>query len=187
MTASFYDLDFIIEVNQKRLDEYNAALQKVLEQFTHILLIYSALGIFLISLIQHILDTDIKAFLFYAAFTIFFGLLLVSVIYFIRLLSPAKIAYLRPPRFYIDIMQQMEEEHEGDREKVNNLLKGSYIDELEDAISINSQIFRRKRGFCYNAFLFAILAVIPYLICIGYHLAGKNNKNQETELIDRKK
>ncbi len=28
MVSSFYDKDYIIEANQKRLEEYNAALQK---------------------------------------------------------------------------------------------------------------------------------------------------------------
>ncbi len=71
MAISFYDLDYIIEANQKRLEEYNASLQKVMERFTNIILIYSGLGIFLVPLIQHILDADIKTVSFYIFFILF--------------------------------------------------------------------------------------------------------------------
>jgi hypothetical protein len=60
MPVSFYDLDYIVEINLKRLEEYNASLQKVLDRFTNIILIYSGLGIFLVSLIQHLIDADIN-------------------------------------------------------------------------------------------------------------------------------
>jgi hypothetical protein len=187
MPISFYDLDYIIETNQKRLDEYNSSLQKVLGKLTNIILIYSALGIFLISLIQHVLDTDIGASFFYVVFIIFSGLLLISLIYFIRLLLPEKIAYLDPPRkYYNDFMLQMEEKYPEDQEKVDRSLKGSYILELENAISVNSQVFRRKSSYYYNALLFAFLAVIPYLTCIGFHLSRKYDKIQKVELVDRK-
>jgi len=46
MSRSFYELDYIIEISEKRLAEYTALYQKVLERFTNIILIYSALGSF---------------------------------------------------------------------------------------------------------------------------------------------
>ena len=51
---SFYDLDYIIEINEKRIEELSSTYHKVLEKFTNILLIYSAIAIFLVSLIQDI-------------------------------------------------------------------------------------------------------------------------------------
>ena len=47
-TKSFYDLDYIIELNEKRLEQYTSAYQKVLERLTNIILIYSAITIFLV-------------------------------------------------------------------------------------------------------------------------------------------
>jgi hypothetical protein len=60
MALSFYDLDYIIEINQKRLEEYNASLQLVLGRLTNIILIYSGLGIFLVTFIQHAIDGDLN-------------------------------------------------------------------------------------------------------------------------------
>ena len=60
MAKSFYDLDYIIEINEKRLAEYTALYQKVLERLTNIILVYSALGIFLVPLTQHVIAADIK-------------------------------------------------------------------------------------------------------------------------------
>jgi hypothetical protein len=74
---SFFDLDYIVEINQQRLEQYNTNLQKVLERLTNIILVYSALGIFLISLIQDLLDGNIHKFLFYAGFMVFAILLII--------------------------------------------------------------------------------------------------------------
>lgn len=49
---SFYDLDYIIEANEKRLEQYSSAYQKSLDKFTNILIIYSAIAIFLIPIVQ---------------------------------------------------------------------------------------------------------------------------------------
>jgi hypothetical protein len=58
----------------------------------------------------------------------------------------------------------------GNEQVVDDSLKGSYISELENAIEINSRAFRQKASLFYNALLFALLAIVPYIICIAYHL-----------------
>ncbi len=114
MAKSFYDLDYIIEINEKRLAEYTALYQKVLERLTNIILVYSALEI------------------------------------------------------------------------VNDSLKGAYILELENAVGINSRAFRKKNSFFYNALLFALVAIIPYITCLGFHLSKKEDKVQKVEILKGK-
>lgn len=173
MSKSFYDLDYIIEISEKRFAEYTALYQKVLERLTNIILVYSALGIFLVPLTQHALEANIKGVYFYLFFIVFAGLLLISVIYVIRLLLPAEVAYLQSPkRYYYAIKAEMEAINPGDQQTVDNSIKSSYIIELERAIEINNGVFRRKSSFFYNALVFALLAVIPYVVCIGYHLSA---------------
>src|SRR5580704_12982813 len=109
MALSFYNLDYIIEINQRRLEEYNASLQLVLGRLTNIILIYSGLGIFLVTFIQHAIDGDLGTISFYFVFSVFAILLILSLYYFIRLLLPEEIAYLDPPeKYYKDYMAQME-------------------------------------------------------------------------------
>jgi len=51
-SKSFYDLDYIIELNEQRLEQYANALQKNTEKFTTLLMLYSAFCIFLIPVCQ---------------------------------------------------------------------------------------------------------------------------------------
>lgn len=67
-TKSFYNLDYIIEINEKRHEQYTSAYQKVLERFTIIILIYSALTIFLIPLIKELLSHGNRSIYFIISF-----------------------------------------------------------------------------------------------------------------------
>ncbi|HXB06518.1 MAG TPA: hypothetical protein VNW04_05375 [Puia sp.] len=173
MAKSFYELDGIIEMNEKRLAEYTALYQKVFERLTNIILVYSALGIFLIPLTQHVMKADVRGVFFYVSFVAFWVLLIVSLVYFIRLLLPVDIAYLDPPKkYYSDYKTELELLNVGPENVVNDSLKGTYIQELEDAIEINSNAFRTKNSLFYNALIFALLASVPYIICVGWHISG---------------
>ena len=188
MAKSFYDLDYIVEINEKRLEEYTSYYQKILERLTHIILIYSALGIFLIPLIQRIFERNINSIIFYSCLVIFILLFIVSLVFTVRLVLPVDIAYLMPPeKYYKTIRGTMEQIYPGNQNKVDASIKGSYILELEKAISNNETVWVRKSSFHYKALIFALLAVIPYLICVGYHLTKKEDSIQKVELINKKK
>jgi hypothetical protein len=129
------------------------------------------LGIFLIPLIQHVVGKDIKGVMFYIIFVVFAALLLTSLVYFVRLLLPVDIKYLDPPKkYYESYKSQLERLNIGNEEIVNDSLRGTYIFELENAIEINSRAVRQKNSYFYNALLFALLSVVPYIACLGFHL-----------------
>ena len=187
MGKSFYDLDYIIEINEKRLAEYTGLYQKSFERLTNIILIYSALGIFLVPLTQHVIAADITGAWFYVFFSVFAILLIISVVYLIRLLLPVEIAYLEPPkRYYAEYKADLEYLAVENQSIVDDSLKGSYILELEDAIEVNSYAFKQKNFFFYNALLFALLAIIPYIACLGFHLSKKEDKVQKVEILKEK-
>jgi hypothetical protein len=60
--GSFYDLDYIIEINEKRLEQYSGAYQKNVDRFTNILVIYSAFAIFLIPIVQSLFFTELTCY-----------------------------------------------------------------------------------------------------------------------------
>ncbi len=187
MSKSFYDLDYIIEISEKRLAEYTVLYQKVLERLTNIILVYSALGIFLVPLTQHVLTVDIKSIWFYLFFILFVGCLLCSVIYVVRLLLPARVAYLDPPeKYYAIFRDRLEQIYPDEKGTVNDSLKSSYIFDLEEAIRVNRTIFRRKSSFFFNALTFALLAVVPYTVCLGFHLSKKEDRMQKMEVVKEK-
>ena len=187
MGKSFYDLDYIIEINEKRLAEYTALYQKAFDRLTNIILIYSALGIFLVPLTQHVIAADIKGVWFYLVYFAFALLLIISVAYLIRLLLPVAIAVPAPPRkYYGEFKTDLEDLDIGNQEVIDKSLKGAYILELENAIEINGYAVNRKTSFFYNALLFALLAIIPYVACLGFHLSRKDDRVQKVEILDKK-
>lgn len=190
MAKSFYNLDYLIEVSEKRLEEYTASYQKIFDGITNIILIYSILGIFLTAFVRHVIETDISGWMFYICFVLFSISFIISISYFVRLLIPVDAAYLAPPRkYYEKYKPQIEAIYPGasNRQKVDDSLKGSYILEIEAAIRHNVQAFRRKRSFYYNALFFGLLAIAPYVICLGYHLGLKEDDVHKVQLVSSQK
>jgi hypothetical protein len=93
MENSFYDLDYIINLGEKRVDLYLSAYQGVLGRLTNIIIIYSAIGIYLIPIIQDLIDG--ATMVYYMVAAIFLGIIGASVVFTIRLLFPIRVAYLR--------------------------------------------------------------------------------------------
>ena len=54
---------------------------------------------------------------------------------------------------------------------IEDLLKASYIFELEYASAVAYFNCRRKYNFYKKALVCALLSVLPFLICFGYYLA----------------
>lgn len=155
-----------------------------MERLTHIILVYSALAIFLIPLVQDAALVRISNIIFIIFMGAFIILLGVSVIYTAKLILPANVAYLDFPDKYYQHFRADYEKTITDKDRIIALLKGSYIDELQDALLINESIFRRKSSFYYNALIFALLAVIPYLICLSFHVSQKDEKVQKVEIVN---
>ncbi len=183
---SFYELDYIIEVSEQRLDQYTSAYQKVLEKLTHLILIYSAIAIFLIPLIQDTALFKILNPIFIIFLVIFLLLLIISVYFTVRLLIPVEVAYLSFPRRYYEEFRLELEKTNDDKTKIKDLLKGSYIGELQTAIEINERIFRTKSRLFYNAIRFALFSVLPYLVCLSFHISRKEENVQKVQVVNNK-
>lgn len=196
MENSFYDLDYIISLGEKRVDLYLSAYQGVLGRLTNIILIYSAIGIYIIPIIQDLIDG--AKVVYYVAAAIFLGIIITSVIYTIRLLIPIRVAYLEvSDRYSTNLRSQYEkrflssdlskEKEKEAKHMIDNYLKASYIDELSQAQEINQSVFVSKSSFYYRALIYGLTAIIPYVICIGFHLSRKDDKVQKMHLVYQKK
>lgn len=183
-TKSFYDLDYIIELNEKRLEQYTSAYQKVLERLTNIILIYSAITIFLVPIFQDVFLAEIRHWLLYLCFAAFTVLFLISVVFTIRLVIPVEVAYLEMPKRYYEEYRLTYEQTIKNHEEIKTLLKASYINELETALQTNDQVFRKKSSFYYNALMYALLSAVPYLICLGFHVSKRDDKVQKVQIIN---
>jgi len=185
---SFFDLDYIIEINEKRLEGYHAAYQKNLDKFTNLLVIYSALSIFLIPIIKDFIDDSSQHWIYWFFFILFIGLFITSIAFTIRLLIPVEVAYLvEPKRYYSEYLIAYQKQIGNKEDEVNKLLKASYIDELEKAVTNNNKVFKRKGFFYYRAFILGIVAALPYLICLSFHFSKKQENIEKVELINMPK
>jgi hypothetical protein len=109
--------------------------------------------------------------------------LLVSLVFTIRLILPVRVAYLSAPKKYYEEYRFEYEKNYNNQTLIKNLLKASYIDELQIALETNQQLFRRKGSFHYNALLYGLLSIIPYLICLGFHLSYKEDIIQKVHIV----
>lgn len=178
---SFYDLDYIIEINEQRLEQYANALQKSAGRFTTLLVIYSALCIFLVPIIQTLFFTKEQwHWSYYCSFYAFCILFIISIVNCILLLSPVTSDILQAPYMYYSALKENYNEAGILPQKADTLLKTSYIVELENAIIKNGTELKRKLSFYNRAFHYAIIACIPYLYCIWTQI--NHEKKQLTEV-----
>jgi hypothetical protein len=181
---SFYDLDYIIEINERRLEQYTTAYQKVLERLTHIILVYSGITIFLIPLVEDGALFRIRSPVFFWFLLVFLGLLIVSVAYTVRLMVPEKIVRLGFPRTYYDGIRADYEAAVKDRNIVKDLLKASYIRELQEALEIIESALRKKEELNSKAIRFALMSTAPYVICLAFHLSQGRDSVQKIEIVN---
>ncbi|HLA59310.1 MAG TPA: hypothetical protein VK622_11135 [Puia sp.] len=183
---SFYILDYIIQINEQRLEQYTRVHQKVLEKLTHIILIYSAIAIFLIPLIQDGIWFKIKNLFFSISLIVFLILFVISLIFTVKLILPGDVFYLDFPKKYYEDFRLQYELKEKDPVKVENLLKGPYIEELEKALLKSETACSLKSSFYYNALVYGLLAVAPYLVCLAFHVSYKENIVQQVQIVNAK-
>lgn len=168
---SFYDLDYIIEINEQRLEQYANAHQKIVERFTTLLVIYSTYCIFLVPIIQTLfLAKEQWHWSYYYSFYVFCILFIISIINSILLLSPEGLNILLAPNLYYKNIKQVYEKKGLPSAETDALIKGRYIMELEKAIIANRFKLHRKISFYNRSFYYAIVACIPYLYCIWLHI-----------------
>lgn len=67
---------------------------------------------------------------------------------------------------------------------INNLLKASYIDELIRSQNNNAAILKQRTSFYYRALLWGLIAMAPYILCVGFHITRKVDSIQKVELVN---
>ncbi|SFF01081.1 hypothetical protein SAMN05518672_11439 [Chitinophaga sp. CF118] len=183
--GSFYDLDYMIEINEKRLEQYSGFYQKNMDAFTNIMILYSALAIFIIPIIQSLFfEASDCYWLDYVCFYVFIILFIASLINTALLLMPVDIPYLKEPKTYYKIFRSGNRYESNEKATLNFIIKGAYVDELEESVNTTYNIFRRKALFHYRAFTYAMLSCIPYLFCVGFQISTKKDNVQKVEIIN---
>lgn len=177
LMKSFYDLDYIIDINEKRLEQYDSAYQKVLEKFTHILIVYSAQAIFLVPIIQTLFfSAAVCSSVYYVSFYAYLLLFLFSLYHTIRLILPTPLPCLEEPRrYYKEMSGRLKKQGIPDKD-ADVRIKYFYINELEKEVGLHGiRLWQKARAY-NKAFTFSLLASAPFLVCLCFHLSIKEDK-----------
>ncbi|SHN43815.1 hypothetical protein SAMN05216311_11664 [Chitinophaga sp. CF418] len=182
---SFYDLDYIIEINEQRLEQYINLHQKSVDRFTTLLMVYSAFCIFLVPIIQTLFfSKEQYHWSYYCSFYLFCTLFIISIVNSIMLLSPEALYILVAPSVYYKRIRQTFETKGISSAQTDVMVKRYYITELEKAIITNRLKLNRKTSFYNRAFRFAIMACIPYLYCIWLQINSEKKVLLKKEIIN---
>jgi hypothetical protein len=185
---SFYDLDCIIELNEKRQNEYVEAYHKTQDKFTQLMILYSVEAIFLMPVVQSLFFSGANCnWLFHLSFYLYVTLFLVSVIYSIRLLTPSSIYRPKLPETFYFEYRKWYEKFGWDEKRIDIMLKTSYLDELEYALADNQEVIKKKFQFYLYAYLFSVVALGPYIGCIAFQLNIKEDVVHKVEIVKTNK
>jgi hypothetical protein len=194
-SKSFYDLDYIVEVREKRVEQYTSAYQMILGRLANIIIIYSVFGIYLVPVVRDFATID--SWIFRVAVLAMLLLIACSMVYTIKLMWPSYISHLGTFKYYyedlrgryemVEINAEMTSDEIGEaKNRVNQFLKASYIDELDVAQTNNQKVFEKKKTqYCW-ALLLGLMAVAPYLVCVVYHVGKEDDRTQKIEIVNTK-
>jgi len=156
---NFLDIDEQIEQNTKRLEFYYSNYQKTQGKISILVIIYSLLAVYILQVVKypfvHFTDTSsIMIGIYIILLLCFFLFLGWSIKYTYLLLKPIEVAYINYPSFfYNDIREQYETELNTNDEKIlNEYVKSTYLNELELAVTSNSELFEIKSKYYDTAF-----------------------------------
>lgn len=184
--TSFYDLDYIIELNEKRLEQYNSAYQRYVGKFTILMVFYSVFTIFLVPIIETLYLSGASCYWLHQAsfyaFLFFFGY---SLFYAVKLLIPTDIRHLAEPKEYYIMHLHKHERLGRNKSETDTFTKVAYIQELQETVAMNGVNLTRKTVFYSRAFTLGVLAIVPYLICLWFHLTIKKESVQKIEIINK--
>jgi hypothetical protein len=124
MGKSFYDLDYIIEINEQRLEQYISAYVEVMSRITTLILVYSVMAIFLVPIVREVFSGGGANWILLLCFMLFMVLFSISIFYYVRLIIPVDLIYLQAPELYYNKYRKQYEQETDDRISMEVFLKG---------------------------------------------------------------
>ncbi len=182
---NFLDVDEQIEQNHKVLDFYYSSYQRTQSKTSILVLIYSVIAIYTIQIIKYPFEIFPKSnwILICVYSTLFCGFLIllsISIRNTYLLLKPIDVAYLHYPKYYYtEIKSQYEKTlNTSDEITINEYIKATYLNEIEEAVKHNSYLFKIKSNYYDHAFKTALAAVLMYLLCAGFVIFKEEKPNE---------
>ena len=181
----FNNIDDQIELSKDRLKDESERYNEIKSRIGFISIVYTLFAAYGFQLVLYSIKGETSSLIYYLMLYTFLALVIFSVANSIRLLIPIKIAHRDlPSHFYNEIKNQYLERGIPEIE-TNEYIKHTYKLQLEEALKTNFEINNRKSKFHYYAFVTALFAIAPYLICIGIYFSNEKENTVKVELINK--
>ncbi|MEA5427460.1 hypothetical protein [Arcicella lustrica] len=179
----FENVDYQIELNQKRLDEEYSRYNQIISRIGYIMLFYTVYAAYLIQLIQYLISVS-SIISWYSFFFLSFILSLALSIYnSIKLLIPVEIAYNEMPKIFYTVLREDYIRQGIAENEVNLYLKESYKIQLEKSVEHNFTVNNKKSNHNYRSIIYCLFGLFPYIICIAFKISSDKDPIQKVELV----
>lgn len=177
----FKDIDYQIDLNEKRLDFYNSSYQKTQSKFAIIMIFYSLFAVYVAQLLFFIGDcingsvSELSISFYIGSLVVFVFFLGKSIYHTYKFLVPIEIAYMELPEiFYKDTMDMYRQNGIAEAD-LNKKTKDSYLLQQEESLKHNRNAFEDKSELFYKALINAIFAIIPFVIAVSFYVGNKDD------------
>jgi hypothetical protein len=175
-----------VELNQNRLKEESERYYEIKSRIGILSIFYSIFAAYSVQLMKFAITNESLSWIYSLFFIVFLFLFSFSIFFAIRLLIPKKVAFKEvPKKFYKELYEEYLNDSRIPNEQVKYYIRESYLNQLEKAVDSNYKLNNRKSKFHYYAFTFALLAIIPYLTCIGIKTTKEPVDIQKVELTNK--
>ncbi|MBV7529438.1 hypothetical protein [Chitinophaga sp. sic0106] len=172
---SFYDNDFLIELNEKRCTEYASLAQQMTARFSMLFVFYSVMLAASMPVVKQLLKVGSVDWMLVIGFTSFGAALVLSIRYAIPLLSAAEPDVLKLPLYYYQFVKEYLLMHIPPNEialqdVLNEELKLYYKNDLEKLA------FQRYKRVIYlqkcfdNSIHYSLSSFVIFLFVFCYYL-----------------
>lgn len=185
MNTNFDDIEFQIIINKERLQDEYQREKELRSRLGIVVIFYSIFSAYLIQLIKYLFEKHISdSWYFLIFFICYLFLFFISIINTYKYLLPKARAHIHLPEFYYKDVRQQYVDKKVDRDIIKNYLRKGYLEEIEKSLKINFKLNNEKSECISKSFNFALLALIPYVLCIGVRLNEGKDKIIKVKIIN---
>lgn len=177
METNFENKEFQVLVNLERLKEENSRYHEIKSRIGIIVVFYTIFSAYTVQLFKYGLDkNNFGKTYFYVFGFLFLACFIVSIINSIKLLLPQEVAHKDLPKIFYNDMKDQYLENGINPEEVQYYIRETYLNQIEVAVEENFSLNNKKSSNHYYSFLFVLIALIPYIVCVGIVLTSPNNE-----------
>ncbi len=157
-------------MHERRMVLYAEKYQQYMDKLTHLLFIYSAVALFLMPITRDLFKSGKEVHLFYyVCYVIMLGMLSVSMMYAARLVLITKSLLPAPLDKYFALLEKLTLEGM-EPDVIDKKLQLLFMEDLTATVREFAMMIVRKERYHNYMYVWGLMAMVPYLVCLIFHL-----------------